>query len=105
VDPSVIILALHLVRLTGIDGQHLEINPEQVIELRGARQVQPGQLGHHLVHPESKCVVFTTDGKFLAVAEDCDTVRLKLLGESNENRHFERSCSEGEGCVWRYRRG
>ena len=87
-DPSVIILALHLVRLTGIDGRHIEINPEQVIELRGQTEHPlPGAAGSRLVHPDTNCLVFTTDGKFVSVKEDCDTVRLKLQEMQNENRY------------------
>lgn len=68
-----IILALHLVRLTGLDNQIILLNPDQVIELREPR----GQPGQHF-HASVKCLVFTSSGKYTPVIETCDEVRLKI---------------------------
>lgn len=68
-----ILLALHLVALTGPDHQVILINPESVVELREPRG-QPGQHFHESVH----CLVFTSRSTFTAVLETCHEVRQKL---------------------------
>jgi hypothetical protein len=72
-----IILAFHLVRFTGLDGQPIDIYPEQVVSTRPIRD-----LDHF--DPKIKCIIHTTDGKFISVVEDCNLVRQKLEQESNE---------------------
>jgi hypothetical protein len=67
------VLALHLVRLTGLDHQPIDINPEEVVTLREPR----GQDRSHF-SADIKCLIHTADGKIVTVVEDCDTVRLKL---------------------------
>ncbi len=49
------------------------INPEQVINIRRPRGIEQG---HFAV--DTQCLVFTTDGKYLSVAESCERVRQKL---------------------------
>jgi hypothetical protein len=68
-----ILLALHLVRLTGPDNQLVLINPEQVIALRDPRG-RPGEHFHQSVH----CLVFTADSKYTPVTETCPEVRRRL---------------------------
>lgn len=68
-----VLLALHLVKFTGPDGQLIEINPDQVVELREPR----GRPGEHF-HETIKCLIFKSDAKYTAVAEDCETVAAKL---------------------------
>lgn len=68
-----IVLALHLIRLTGPDNQIVLINPEQVIELREPR----GQTIDHF-HKSIRCLVFTSSGKYTGVIETCEEVRIKL---------------------------
>jgi hypothetical protein len=68
-------LALHLIRLTGPDGQHIEINPSEIVSIRTPRHEE--QKGHF--HERVRCLIFTGDGKFTAVIEDCDTVSRLLL--------------------------
>jgi uncharacterized protein YlzI (FlbEa/FlbD family) len=68
-----IILALHLVQLTGLDGQKILLNPEQVIDLKEPR----GQPGEHFT-AAVKCLIFTSNGKYTAVIETCAEVRYKL---------------------------
>jgi hypothetical protein len=71
-------LALHLVRLTGTDGQLIELNPEEVVSVR-----EPGSIAEHL-HPRTRCVVYTSDGKFISVREECRDVQRKLEVEIEE---------------------
>jgi hypothetical protein len=72
------LLALHLVRLTGPDGELIEINPEEVVSARA-----PGSIAGHL-HPHTRCIVFTSDGKFISVREECEDVQKKLEVEIEE---------------------
>jgi hypothetical protein len=69
---------LHLVRLTGTDGQLIEINPEEVVSVRA-----PGSIAEHL-HPNTRCVVYTSDGKFISVRDECQDVQKKLEAEIEE---------------------
>jgi hypothetical protein len=62
---------LHLVILTGPDGQVIQVNPDTVITVRPPR-------GNEHFHPEIKCLIHTADGKIVTVTEDCDTVRERL---------------------------
>ena len=76
VDPPVLgdWLALDLVRLTSVDGQPVDINPSMVTALRGERQTRKGE---HFASGV-KCLVYQSDGKFIPVIEDCETVQNKL---------------------------
>jgi hypothetical protein len=65
-------LALHLIRLIGTDGELIEINPEEVVSVRA-----PGTVAGHL-HPRTRCVIYTTDGKFISVQNECEEVQKKL---------------------------
>ena len=67
------VLAVLLITLHGSTGQEIDINPEEVVTLRTARD------GEHLP-PNTRCVINMTDGKFNAVREDCRTV-LHLIEE------------------------
>jgi len=57
--------------LHGPSGEVIQINPEQVTVLRS-----PGDRTHFI--DGANCMISMTDGKFVAVAEDCATV-LKLM--------------------------
>jgi hypothetical protein len=64
--------AFKLVELTGPDKQIIEVNPEHVVQIREPR----GNETHF--HPEIKCLIFTTDGKFTGVIETCEVVAEKF---------------------------
>jgi hypothetical protein len=72
------LLALHLIRLMGTDGELIEINPEEVVSVRA-----PGTISGHL-HPHTRCVIYTSDGKFISVKNECDDVQTKLETEIEE---------------------
>lgn len=57
-----------LVMLTGPDQQPIELNPQQVVTVRPPR-------GNEHFAPGVHCLIHTTDGKIVAVLEDCPTVR------------------------------
>jgi len=67
-------LAIDLVRLTSVDGQPVDINPGMVTALRGERKTNKGE---HFA-PGVKCLIYQSDGKFIPVIEDCETVQNKL---------------------------
>jgi hypothetical protein len=62
---------LDLVQFTGPDNQKIDVNPVAVISVRAPRGAE--HLGHGV-----KCLIHTADGKFIAVVEDCGTVKRRL---------------------------
>lgn len=64
-----IVVALELLKLTGLDGQVIEVSPSQIVSIRAPR----GGL-HEQVH----CLIHTTDGKFITVIESCEEVQQRL---------------------------
>jgi len=71
-----IALVLQLVVLTGADGRSVELNPASVVSVSAPR---PG--GEH--HASVNCIIRTTDGKFIAVKEECSRVN-ELLEDSKQ---------------------
>ena len=65
------VYAVVLVTLTGLDNQRIDINPAEVVSVRAPRVQE--HFGEGI-----KCLLHTADGKFIAVIEDCDTVRRRL---------------------------
>ena len=64
---SQIAVTLTLIMLTGPDHQVIEINPEEVVSLRAPRAID------HMTR-DIRCIVFTTDGKFIGVEQSCRAV-------------------------------
>jgi len=64
-------VALHLLKLTGLDGQVIEVNPEQIVSLRVPRD-------EGTLHAGIRCLIHTTDGKFISVLETCDYVEAMM---------------------------
>lgn len=75
-----LLLALRLLTLHRADGGTVAVNPDQITSLRSTAGVGHLAPGH--------CVIFLTDGKFVAVLEDCGAVQrqLETLEEQN-GRH------------------
>lgn len=67
-----IILAVNLIQFTGPENQVVEINPAQVVTTRKPRNTE----GHF--NKNIKCLIHTTDGKYVAVVEDCEVVHQRL---------------------------
>lgn len=61
-----------LIRLTGVDGQVIELNPASIIML-GPPRIKS------TLHEDSRCIITTSDGHFVAVLEDCATVRERIV--------------------------
>jgi len=70
------VLALEFVRLTGPDGQIIELNSDQIVSLREPR----AEFKDHFTKG-TNCLIFTTDGKFVAVTEPCKVVHELMTGE------------------------
>jgi hypothetical protein len=68
---AAVLLATSLVELSGPGGQRIFVSPSQIISVRQPRSDQ------HFA-PGTRCLVGTTDGKYLTVVEPCDEVRQKL---------------------------
>lgn len=66
--------SLLLLELTGPEGQHIDLNRDSIATLRVPR-------GSEHFGKDVHCLVFTQDGKFIGVQEDCTTVarRAKAL--------------------------
>jgi hypothetical protein len=75
-----LILSLGLVLLHGLDGREIFINPETVTTMHTAI---PGSK-NKLLSDEAKCVLNTSDGKFISVIETCDEVRMLFQRESGK---------------------
>jgi uncharacterized protein YlzI (FlbEa/FlbD family) len=69
-DP-VILAALYLIRLHGLDGHEIDINPREITVMQEKKQ------GQHLA-AGAECAISLSDGKFVAVTETCDEVRQKI---------------------------
>lgn len=76
---SFTVFGLLLLELTGPGGQHIEVNRDSITSLRVPR-------GTDHFGPEIHCIVFTDDGKFIGVQEDCTTVarRAKALDSDKQ---------------------
>jgi hypothetical protein len=70
---NALLLAIALVQLTGPDGQRIDINESEVTSIREPSSVNQGHFG-----PGTRCVIVMSNGKFIAVSENCMTVRDKL---------------------------
>ena len=75
---AVLKLVLHLVPLHGPDNQFIEINPQEIVSLREPRDTE-----QHL-HPDVRCLVLTTDGKFVGVTETCQRVEELIEDRSDD---------------------
>lgn len=73
---SILLIAVELITLHMIDGRVVQINPKQITQMLSA--VPEGS--NRILANEVNCVIRFTDGSFLSVLEDCDTVR-KLMNE------------------------
>jgi hypothetical protein len=70
-----VILAAALIVLHTLDGREIDINPAHVNSMREAKEDSEG--GKDFT-PGVRCMINTTDGKFVTVIEECATVRRKL---------------------------
>jgi hypothetical protein len=69
-------LVITLLLLHAPEGADVAVNSEQITTLRGPPQQRKGTFT-----TEARCMINTSDGKFIAVIETCETVR-KLMEPS-----------------------
>jgi hypothetical protein len=70
-----ILIVLHLLVVQTLDGREIVINPREIISLSEARDAEdPGKHYTDAV----RCVIDTTDGKLITVAEECESIRLRM---------------------------
>jgi hypothetical protein len=72
------IAAYQLILVHTPNGDLVELNPDQIVSLRTAapERKEEGRLFHQSV----KCLINLADGKFVAVVEDCNTIRALIEG-------------------------
>ena len=63
-----IVPALILIVLTGPDGQHIELNPKEIVSIREPRTTED-----HFPKG-ARCLINTTDGKIVVVTNTCEAV-------------------------------
>lgn len=68
------LVAVQLLEVHGPDGQIALINTHEIASIRAP---SAADLGRHFAKG-ARCVVLTTDGKFLAVTETCTEIRRAL---------------------------
>jgi hypothetical protein len=73
---NLIVVAIALVQLTGPDGkQRIDINPAEITSIR-----EPSGPQQTVMAKGTHCVIVMTSSKFVAVHEDCATVRMRIGG-------------------------
>jgi hypothetical protein len=65
------ILLAAWITVTGPAGQKITVNTAEIVSVR-----PPTTAGHF--DADVRCVIYTTDGKYVAVTEDCTTVDAML---------------------------
>jgi hypothetical protein len=81
-DPGVTVflaavLALDLIQLTGLTHEKIDISPSSVVSLRHPPAPRQGHFSSGV-----RCLIYTSDGKYIAVLEECTEVRKLLVGAS-----------------------
>ena len=69
-------ILLVLILLHAGDGQVVDVNPDQITSLRSPREKHD-----KLFPPNTECLIYLTDGKFVAVQEECSTVKKTIEGK------------------------
>ena len=75
---AVLLVSIDLLELHGPDGQTVYISTHEINSLRQPRDFD---LRRHFA-TGTKCIVLTTDGKFISVVESCQTI-IARIKESN----------------------
>ena len=65
-------IAVVLIQLTDLGHHRVDMNVSEIVSLR---DVTDGQL----LADGAKCTVITVDGRFIAVVETCEQIRLLIL--------------------------
>lgn len=80
-----------LLVLHNIDGREVYVNPSEIISLREAK----ADIDTNKVFVKGlRCMVNTTDGKFLNVIEECAYIRTMISNEIKRLQEFEQQKQE-----------
>ena len=72
-DPLLIlVLRLHFILIHGPDSQWIELNINEISSLREVRE------GEEAFGPNTKCVIFMTNGKHIGTLETCNEVHKEI---------------------------
>jgi hypothetical protein len=64
-----------LIVLHTLDGREIDVSPAQITSMREAKA---DDADGKAFHSGVRCMINTSDGKFISVIEDCATVRSKI---------------------------
>jgi uncharacterized protein YlzI (FlbEa/FlbD family) len=67
----ILAFTLTLIPLIGLDGQIIEVNPRAIVSIMRPREATT-------LSGEVKCVIVTSDGKGISLAQSCDDVIAKI---------------------------
>jgi len=82
---GIIAILFELVALHTVDGREIDINPAEITQLHESKiDDSPDRLMVKGV----RCVVSTTDGKFISVTEDCSEIRTTINQEIKRAQQF-----------------
>lgn len=72
-----LLLAVDLIALVTADGRVVAINPNEIVAVRPPRRTDAFVEG-------ARCLIFTTDGKFISARDTCEDIVKKVGGDPNE---------------------
>jgi len=75
-ETLILFLAYHLILLHGPGGHEIDVNPHEVSSLRDPSVVYEGHFAKG-----TKCLVFMSNGKVVAISEECEEVK-KMIEEA-----------------------
>jgi len=78
--PMLTSVAILLVSFSGPTGQRIDVNPSQVTSVR-----DPQEVSHAHIAKGTHCLLGISNGKIIAVREDCDAVREQLRGTMGDS--------------------
>ncbi|MBR0879639.1 hypothetical protein ACVMGC_001040 [Bradyrhizobium barranii subsp. barranii] len=71
-------ILFQLVLVHGPDNHPIHVNPDEVVSVRKA----PPDQGY--LQKGIKCLIHTTDGKYITATEDCDKIRELIEAAKNQ---------------------
>jgi len=67
---AIVVAAAQFIILHSVDGRAFYINPKHIVSTSQAKG--------KLVVDAVQCVVYTTDGRFITVAETCESLKMRI---------------------------
>jgi len=82
---GIIAILFELVVLHTVDGREIDINPAEITQLH---ESHTDDSPDRLLVNGVRCVVSTTDGKFISVREECTEIRTTISSEIRRAQEF-----------------